>query len=160
MLEYSNTKKAIIDHIDTEDVITYKQVNENGVEIRYPGKIQPHTKLINEYGLYSLILRSKNKKAKLIKRWITSEVMPSIKKCKKQIHTTNGSNNIFNKSLLVSDGSFIKIPIREDGYINATALCKAGGKQWKNYFQNDQTKLYIEAFNTSVGIPADVFNSN
>ena len=30
MLEYSNTKKAIIDHIDTEDIITYKQLNENG----------------------------------------------------------------------------------------------------------------------------------
>ena len=80
MLEYSNTKKAIIDHIDTEDVITYNQLNESGVPFRYPGKIQPHTKLINESGLYSLILRSKNKKAKLIKRWITSEVIPSIRK--------------------------------------------------------------------------------
>ena len=65
----------------------------------------------------------------------------------------NGYNNIFNKSLVVSDGSFINIPIREDGYINATALCKAGGKQWKNYFQNSQTKRYIKALIFNLGIP-------
>ena len=35
MLEYKDTKKAIDAHIDTEDVITYKQLNENGVPFRY-----------------------------------------------------------------------------------------------------------------------------
>ncbi len=45
-----------------------------------PLKIQPQTKLINESGLYSLILRSKLEKAKEFKRWVTSEVLPSIRK--------------------------------------------------------------------------------
>tara|TARA_Y100000389_G_scaffold14546_1_gene12894 strand:- start:4731 stop:5129 length:399 start_codon:yes stop_codon:yes gene_type:complete len=67
----------------------------------------------------------------------------------------NDSNNIFNKSLVVSDGTFINIPIREDGYINATALCKAGGKQWKHYFENEQTKKYINALILKVGIPSN-----
>jgi len=41
-----------------------------------------------------------------------------------------------------------------DGYINATAMCKANGKKFANYFQNDSTALYLEALSSSVGIPA------
>lgn len=43
-------------------------------------RLQAHTKLINESGLYSLILRSKLPSAKVFKKWITSDVLPSIRK--------------------------------------------------------------------------------
>ena len=80
MLEYKDTKKAVDDNIDKEDILTYKQLVENTGDSQSPLKIQPQTKLINESGLYSLILRSKLEKAKIFKRWVTSEVIPSIRK--------------------------------------------------------------------------------
>lgn len=70
-LGYSNPQKALRDHIDSED----KGVNETFT----PGGIQEIT-IINESGLYSLILSSKLPKAKAFKRWITGEVIPSIRK--------------------------------------------------------------------------------
>lgn len=74
-LGYSNTKKALIDHVDAED----KQQGD-GVTIRDPmGRIQRPT-IINESGLYSLILSSKLPSAKKFKRWVTSEVLPAIRK--------------------------------------------------------------------------------
>lgn len=73
ILEYSNSRKAIIDHVDVED-------KRDDVTIRDTiGRMQNMT-IINESGLYSLILSSKLPKAKEFKRWITSEVIPSIRK--------------------------------------------------------------------------------
>lgn len=43
-----------------------------------------------------------------------------------------------------------------DGYINATAMCKAAGKEWSNYNQNASTKAFLEALARSLGIPRDV----
>lgn len=72
-LGYSNTRKAVIDHVDIED-------KKDGVTIRDSiGRDQTPT-FINESGLYSLILSSKLPQAKKFKRWVTSEVLPSIRK--------------------------------------------------------------------------------
>ena len=70
ILGYSNSRKALIDHVDEED--------KNTVTIRdgIPGN--PNQVVINESGLYSLILSSKLPTAKRFKRWVTSEVLPSI----------------------------------------------------------------------------------
>ena len=43
--------------------------------------------------------------------------------------------------------------IREDGMINATLLCKAGKKLLSNYYQNKQTKEYLDALSIETGIP-------
>jgi prophage antirepressor-like protein len=80
MLEYTNTNKAITDHIDKEDILTYNFLVKNGGNESLSPLLQPQTKLINESGLYCLILRSKNEKAKLFKKWVTSEVLPSLRK--------------------------------------------------------------------------------
>ncbi len=77
-LEYKDTKQSIREHVDEEDKITFEKFL-GGLK-RHPNELQCHTILINESGLYSLILRSKMEKAKLFKRWITSEVLPSIRK--------------------------------------------------------------------------------
>lgn len=70
-LGYADTAKAIKTHIDGED---------KGVgEIPTPKGKQPAT-IINESGLYSLIFGSKLESAKKFKRWVTSEVLPSIRK--------------------------------------------------------------------------------
>jgi len=72
ILGYANTRKALIDHIDEED--------KDDVTIRDAiGRNQTMT-AINESGLYSLILSSKMPSAKKFKRWVTSEVLPAIRK--------------------------------------------------------------------------------
>ena len=88
MLEYSNTEKAVRDHVDNDYILTYENYkksrpNEMGGlknESSLFPIIQSQTKLINESGLYCLILRSKNEKAKLFQKWVTSEVLPSLRK--------------------------------------------------------------------------------
>lgn len=70
-LSYTNSRKAIRDHVDAEDTREERIVTPSGTQ---------STKLINESGLYSLILTSKLPKAKEFKRWVTSEVLPSIRK--------------------------------------------------------------------------------
>jgi len=42
-----------------------------------------------------------------------------------------------------------------DGYVNATAMCKANSKEWKHYFETDRAHRYLEALEGSVGIPTD-----
>lgn len=72
ILGYSNTRKALIDHVDEED--------KDDVTIRDSiGRDQTMT-AINESGLYSLILSSKMLNARKFKRWVTSEVLPAIRK--------------------------------------------------------------------------------
>ena len=75
ILGYSNPSKAVIMHVDeddrTKEMIPHSQ---NG------NMVKTQTTLINESGLYSLILSSKLPSAKKFKRWVTSEVLPSIRK--------------------------------------------------------------------------------
>ena len=63
------------------------------------------------------------------------------------------SDGLFNCSLKIPDGSSISIPMREDGMINATMLCKAGKKLLANYNQNKQTKEYLDALSSDMRIP-------
>ena len=75
VLGYSNPSKAVIAHVDDEDK-RFEMLpiadSQNGNLIK--------TAIINESGLYSLILGSKLPVARKFKRWVTSEVLPSIRK--------------------------------------------------------------------------------
>ena len=71
ILGYSNPQKAIRDHVDDED----KGMNETFT----PGGKQ-NLLVINESGFYSLVLSSKMPNARKFKRWVTSEVLPTIRK--------------------------------------------------------------------------------
>ena len=73
ILGYSNPRKAIGDHVDDED-------KTDGVTIRDSIGREQKPIIINESGLYSLILSSKLPKAKEFKRWVTAEVLPAIRK--------------------------------------------------------------------------------
>lgn len=72
ILGYSNTRKALIDHVDDED-------KKDGVTIRDSMGRSQLAVVINESGMYSLILSSKLPSAKKFKRWVTSEVLPAIR---------------------------------------------------------------------------------
>ena len=71
VLNYSNSTKALKDHVDAEDMTfneTLKLSRQSGAW------------LINESGFYSLVFSSEMPKAKNFKHWVTSEVLPSIRK--------------------------------------------------------------------------------
>lgn len=70
-LGYREAAKAVREHVDPED--------RGGSKMDTPGGIQEIT-IINESGLYSLIMGSKLPTAKAFKRWVTSEVLPAIRK--------------------------------------------------------------------------------
>lgn len=73
LLGYSNTRDALRKHVDEDDKTT--------VAIRDTGSnYQSMTVIVNESGLYSLILQSKLPRAREFKRWVTSEVLPQIRK--------------------------------------------------------------------------------
>lgn len=70
ILGYSNYRKAVFEHVDDEDKLR--------TQIRYAGQNREVT-VINESGLYSLILSSKMPNARKFKHWVTSEVLPAIR---------------------------------------------------------------------------------
>ena len=77
VLGYTDTRKAIRMHVDDDD--------KGGDILSTPGGRQQIT-IINESGLYALILSSKLPQAKEFKRWVTSEVLPQIRYSKWFFH--------------------------------------------------------------------------
>lgn len=73
ILGYSNTRDALAKHVDIEDKNTV--AIHDGIT-----RGNPNQTVINESGLYSLILSSKLPQAKEFKHWVTSEVLPTIRK--------------------------------------------------------------------------------
>lgn len=71
-LGYHDTNKAVAMHVDVED----KKLNDK----TSPSFGQRGATIINESGLYSLIMSSKLKSAKKFQRWVTSDILPSIRK--------------------------------------------------------------------------------
>lgn len=85
ILGYSNSRKALLDHVDEEDKLTSRIVTA--------GQNRNQT-IINESGLYSLIFSSKLESAKRFKRWVTSDVLPSIRK-----HGIYATDNVIENTL-------------------------------------------------------------
>lgn len=71
ILGYSNSRKALADHVDEEDKGVTKCDTLGGTQ---------EMTVINESGLYGLILGSKSPTARKFKRWVTSEVLPAIRR--------------------------------------------------------------------------------
>lgn len=100
-LGYVNAKDAIKRHVDNDDSMLLQVsdnqwgVNQSLLKTRYIDSIR----IINESGLYSLILSSKLESAKRFKKWVTSEVLPSIRKTG-EYKTSSGG-----KGILVPDFS-------------------------------------------------------
>ena len=88
ILGSQNGSRDINTHVDNEDKLKY--------QISTAGQMREQT-IINESGLYSLIISSKLPQAKQFKRWVTSEVLPSIRKHGGYI---NGQENMTDEELL------------------------------------------------------------
>lgn len=98
-LGYTDLTHSITDHVDEEDRINSKTQGQNAPEFGQRG-----TWLINESGLYSLVLSSKLPGAKKFKRWVTSEVLPSIRKTGGYIagQESLSDDELLEKALLVA----------------------------------------------------------
>ena len=172
ILEYENTKDALKKHLEQDDKITYdklkdaithhlsksvemKEVNNlKGSRFATPLKSvkseQPHTIFINESGLYSLILRSRMEAAKKFKRWVTKEVLPTIRKTgsysiKNQPKLLYDLNNFKNKSC------FYIINIRDNLYKYGISDNMARrGNDHLNNFKNPKIIKIIELKNYSM----------
>ena len=81
ILGYGNPRDALQRHVEPEDRTTYSELTKGVVNPDTLSNQQPHEVYINESGLYCLALKSTKPEAKSFKRWVTSEVLPSIRKC-------------------------------------------------------------------------------
>lgn len=120
VLGYSNPRDALSKHVDNEDKAT--------VAI-HDGSQNRNVTVINESGLYSLILSSKLPTAKEFKRWVTSEVLPSIRK-----HGAYMTTETLEKALLSPD-YLIRL---------ATALKSEQEQRELLEEKNEQQRLKIE----------------
>ena len=90
VLGYANPSKALSDHVDNDDKLNNETLSSLG---------QRGGWLINESGLYSLILSSKLPTAKQFKRWVTSEVLPQIRKTGKYYTESPGETYQFKREV-------------------------------------------------------------
>ena len=99
ILNYTNTSKAIRDHVDNDDKLTERIVlSGQNREVIF----------INESGFYSLILSSKMPNAKKFKRWVTSEVLPSLRKT--GTYTVVTAQPTTTSSIVVQPTSDVELP--------------------------------------------------
>lgn len=95
-LGYSAPTKAIRDRVDVEDIFRSEDYQVNGTPLT----------LINESGLYSLILTSKLPSAKEFKRWVTSSILPMIRKTGMYVTSeaiSNGDSSVPMRTLTADD---------------------------------------------------------
>ena len=130
-LGYKNTKDALAKHVDDED--------KNTVAI-HDGKGNPNQTVITESGLYSLIFSSQLPEAKKFTRWVTTEVLPSIRK--------TGSYTMPQDGLYIN-GHYISLDeFRTQGKIGELARENA-----KLYKQNKELKRDVKLLGGELGNP-------
>lgn len=137
-LGYARGRKAVLDHVDAEDrdEVPFQDAI---------GRMQK-TSIINESGLYSLILSSKLPQAKEFKRWVTTEVLPSIRKnggyIKNQEHMSN-EEILANAVLLANNLIAEKEKIIEDLEPKAKYFDELVDNNLLTNFRNTAKELHI-----------------
>lgn len=99
ILGYTNPSKALSDHVDDEDKLNNESLSSLG---------QRGGWLINESGLYSLILSSKLPTAKKFKRWVTSEVLPAIRQTGAYMTAETIEKVLYNPDTIISIAQQLK----------------------------------------------------
>ena len=151
-LGYANPKNAVPAHVSEDDKLS--------TQIEYTGQRREVT-VINESGLYALIFGSKLESAKRFKHWVTSEVLPSIRKTG-QYQMQNLSTEM--KAILMHDEKIVKIESRMDklefdiplygseadeisNHVKRKGVSILGGKQSEAYKDtNIRSKIYRDIY--------------
>lgn len=105
ILGYKNSRDALISHVDSDD--------KNTVVISDGKRGNPNQTVINESGVYSLILFSKLPQAKQFKRWVTSEILPTIRKHGAYITPPKMEEIIANPDIIINLAQELKKARRE-----------------------------------------------
>ncbi len=137
LLGYSSYRKAVMVRVDEEDKLRY--------QIGYAGQHRKVT-LINESGLYSLILSSKLPQAKEFKKWVTTEVLPSIRKNGGYIKNQEKMSNeeiLANEVLLANNLIAEKEKIIEDLEPKAKYFDELVDNNLLTNFRNTAKELHI-----------------
>lgn len=135
-LGYKNPQRAIRDHVDTEDQGVTKTVTPSG---------EQEMLIINESGLYSLILSSKMPKAKAFKHWVTSEVLPAIRehgayesvKAKQHIEQLEATNTRLNAAIQAvneAKAALANVTAMRDDFIKDRDDFKEHFQKWKSLY--------------------------
>ena len=144
-LGYKNPGKAIIAHVDEED--KRLEMLPQGADSQN-GNVSPpssKTALINESGLYSLILSSKMPKAKAFKHWVTSEVLPAIHKTGayesfqakqhiEQLEATNTRLNAAIQAVSEAKAALANVTAMRDDFIKDRDDFKEHFQKWKSLY--------------------------
>ena len=143
-LGYKNPGKAIIAHVDEED--KRLEMLPQGADSQN-GNVSPSSKtaLINESGLYSLILSSKMPKAKAFKHWVTSEVLPAIhkpgayesfqaKQHIEQLEATNTRLNAAIQAVSEAKAALANVTAMRDDFIKDRDDFKEHFQKWKSLY--------------------------
>ena len=151
ILKYSNVRKAICKHVDNEDK---KQIFTYHTSVPKMGTVAPSGSMctyINESGFYSLVLRSKLETAKKFKHWITSQVLPSIRKYGYFKMFDNPNNKMF-KIENETDLHYKVVQLIRNYYPDSTLVAGLGENQdtedkrldsYKKGYQRGQPDLMI-----------------
>lgn len=135
-LGYKNPQRAIRDHVDTEDQGVTKTVTPSG---------EQEMLIINESGLYSLILSSKMPKAKAFKHWVTSEALPAIHKTGayksfqtkqhiEQLEATNTRLNAAIQAVSEAKAALANVTAMRDDFIKDRDDFKEHFQKWKSLY--------------------------
>lgn len=154
-LGYKNPGKAIIAHVDEEDkrlVVLPQRADTQNRDVPQEtdsqnGNASPASKtaLINESGLYSLILSSKMPKAKAFKHWVTSEVLPAIHKTGayesfqakqhiEQLEATNTRLNTAIQNVSSAKAALANVTAMRDDFIKDRDDFKEHFQKWKSLY--------------------------
>ena len=132
-LGYSNTRDALNKHVDSED--------KDAVAICDAIGRNQQMVLINESGLYSLILSSKLPQAKAFKRWVTSEVLPQIRRTGGYIPTKDADGRqLSNEEILLLAEKIVGRTLRmlngkSENCLTATEVARSWGMDVKSFNQ-------------------------
>lgn len=143
-LGYKNPGKAIIAHVDDED--KRLEMLPQGTDSQN-GNLSPTSKtaLINESGLYSLVLSSKLPKAKAFKRWVTSEVLPALSKNGvyetvkaqqhiEQLEAVNARLNTAIQAVSTAKAELAEVTAMRDNFIKDRDDFKEHFQKWKSLY--------------------------
>ena len=161
ILEYTDLKQAIRKNVDSDDKMKLSEFDRGVCETPLSNN-EKNTIYINESGLYSLILRSKLEKAKQFKRWVTKDVLPTIRKTGKYDIETPAENRIETvvddemKELIEVDEMIQKLPRYRKHFklkVEAEYIGRENVKETKQQIQGILDKLSeIEKLNYSGSI--------
>lgn len=143
ILCYERTTKAVADRVDAEDrmMIDGKTQSQFGIELGQRGGW-----LINESGLYSLILSSKLDSAKAFKRWVTSEVLPSIRKHGAYLTPTALEAAILNPDTLIKLAQELKAEREQRAALQAKIDADAPRVLWAQVAEGSKTGTLIREY--------------